>query len=204
MSKLAKLKHLKYPFLGYRLFKLKLGLTIGFFVFILPNMIGTYSYLRFYDIHPIVAAPATFGVEFGGAFFELLNTLNKMQGAQPAEALVLLLGAFWAIHRLMYGVAVVQKFNKWFGSQDNPQIFIALIGLFFFSLTVAFAVAVDIYILPADAQRVPGIVYTLNNIDSTIMPLADSARDHFMQEAVNQTGNQSQTINNTLNKTSTG
>jgi hypothetical protein len=186
------------------LFKLKLGLTIGFLILILPDMIGTYSYLTYYDIHPIVAAPATVGVEFGGALFELLNTFRQLQGAHITEVLVLLIGSIWAIHRIIYGVAAFKKFNKMFGSQDNPQIFVLLIGAGFFALSVALAVAVDMYILPANAQRVPGVVYTLNNLDSTIFPLADATRDHLIQETVNQSGNASKSINKSITNSTTG
>lgn len=167
-------------------------------------MIGTYSYLRYYGLNPIISFVATVGIEFGGVFFEVVNILKQLGGAYPTEILVLLIGLLWTLNRLIYGIAIFHKFNEWFGSQDNPQIYSLLVGLAILIPTVTVAVVIDLYVLPADAQRVPGIVYTLSNLDSTIMPLADSAGDYFLQDTANQTVNQSQTINTTLNNSSTG
>lgn len=183
--------------IGRYLFKYRIGLLLGFVLFIVPDMLGAYAFLRAYDVFPPLAAFFTLGVEFGGPFLELWNSWNSMQGAGLLAIFFLLMGSWGAVHRMIFGWEIYKRVFKFWASENVPPSIMYGVAVFGLLAAVSITVVVDMYVLPADVSRLPGLTYTLSNAEAVLNPAVEFTNQQLSE-------NTGQALNTTLGNSSTG
>jgi hypothetical protein len=168
----------------------KLWIPLVFFGSIVPGILGTYSYLQEESVEWFIAIPASIGIEFGGQIPTILNTFQYLN--DPTAALLpLIIGV---------GLGVLDVYWAWYlwkgffnlTEENVSRSTIYLLGAGFFAMCFAFALTVDLYILPAENLRVSGLTYFLENPSQAAEPLSQflgerAAEDSALNQSTNST-----------------
>lgn len=183
------------PYLIYKLLKkLKLWYLFLFFVLVVPSLYGTYAYLVSQELNPLLALIATVGIQFGGQGIEVWNAFwSIVGGATLLESLLVFVGASTSILRLLW------YYYVWNWIADNKEPTVSneskfLVGTGFLLMATAFALLVDVWVLP-DAPHLSGYTYIVSNPEIVTEPLiqflGQAPAEPAAQEALNQTVNNS-------------
>ena len=183
------------PFaLMYGLMK-RMGLVypVLFLVLVLPSLLGTYAYLTSQRLHPLIAAFATIGIQFGGQGIEVWNAFWSLQGASLAESIVIFLGASAAVLRLLWFYYIL----NWVADNAEPTVsnFSKFaVGTVLLGMATVIALLVDVYALPETSQ-LSGYTYVLSNPEIVVDPLT---------QFLGQAPEPSQALNNTTVNSTVG
>lgn len=141
-------------------------------VVILPQLLGTYTYLRAHGVAWYFAIPSSFGVEMGGAMFTAWNNLNAL-AASGAEfsAIALTIGIATSITGILWYWYFWFKANKLF-ARTMSTVPILLLGAIVFSLMIVITMMVDMYVLPEQTLRVSGMTFFLEHPQAASEPLS--------------------------------
>ena len=174
-------------------------LILGFIL--VPGVIGTYHYLAAQIGMPVYfAAPTALGIEVGGAFVDVFNTLILFPDATLPEKVALGIGVLAPLHKVVYLFWGWWKVNMFFNTETQANYFVLLLGAVFFALLTGFTLVVDWFAIPYYAEggvtRPPGVSYALANFGEVVLPYYESAFE-VGQDLVTP-GGANQTINNTI------
>jgi len=174
LAKVLKLPFVKGPILFYKGLK-KFGLYswVIFAVFVLPGVIGSYSFLRSEGFEPVFAVPAAFGVEFGGLLSNIVHGFQQMQGAGVVASLIILGGLMSSAANLIWGAIVWVKLNKLVEGQNLSKLYITATGLLFLFLAVSLTLFIEQYVLAESTRRLAGMTYVLSSPGEALSPMLD-------------------------------
>ena len=171
----------------------KLWIPLIFFGSIVPGILGTYSYLQGESVEWFLAAPASLGIEFGGQVPTLLNSFQYLNDPS-APILPLIVAALLGVLDLYWAWYLWSRAVTFVDSDISPLLVYGIfIGGFVFCLV--FALAVDMYVLPAENLRVSGLTYFLENPGQAVDPLSQFVSEKAAEDSV---------LNQSINNTTTG
>ena len=194
LAKVLKLPFVKGPILFYKGLK-KYGLYSWaiFAVFVLPGLIGSYSFLRSQGLEPVFAVPAAFGVEFGGLLSNIVHGFQQMQGAGVVASLIILGGMMSSAANLIWGAIVWVKVNKLVEGQNLSKLYITATGFLFLFFAVSLTLFIDQYVLEEGTRRLAGMTYVLSSPGEALSPMLDVLQSW---SSTPETGNATTTLKN--------
>lgn len=172
--------------------KTQLWLPVVFAISVVPQLMGSYAFLREHGVEWYFAAVGAAGVEWGGAVFTIYNTLTQLAvpDVHTGYAAMLLLGVLSSILSLLWLVYIVTYLNRGL-TPVMGRFHVSILLIAFLSLSLVITLAIDQYMLPGTATRVTGMTYFLEYPRTSLRPITFLVEEHVLSggsTAVNGTG----------------
>ncbi len=187
-----------------RLFKFLFSwrLIFSFLFILIPDMVGYFVLLTSYGVHPVVAVPASIGLEFGGAPLTLYNSIMALPKAGGVEAIWILIAMVPAFLSMAAFFIVWVKLNNAVEGRNISPLWTWTLGFLVFGLLFVIALLTELYILPMDAPRVGGLAYAFSNLEMALEPIVDLVQTNVIEQG--GAGNTTQPLNTTSGNSTVG
>ena len=172
--------------------RFNLHMLAFFMIFVLPELLGSYAFLRGEGINWYFAVVSAIGVEAGGSGFTAYNNFVAIaSGDVGISAPILIFGAIASLTTLFWYIYIWLRFVNFMGGL--PPVAWISIGGIIFALMVMITLMVDQYMLSGETLRVSGMTYFLENPDQSLDPIYQLMGEHSGESPYideNQTTNQ--------------
>jgi hypothetical protein len=166
------------------------------FVFI-PDMVGYFIMLRWYDNHLLVAWIGALFLEVGGGLLTVFNSILAIasSGTGILESVIIMIGIVPSIFSMLTFLFLWVYIGMGVSAGNVPKFAVVLSGLLVYLLFTAGAFFIEIGLIPADAPRVGGLSYTISNLQMALEPVVDVMQSQVLEP---------QTVGETVNETTQG
>lgn len=178
-------------YIGFLLLKRTgLWIVLVMLVSIIPQLLGSYTYLRSQGLEWYYALVSAFGVEMGGAMFTMWNNFNGiLAGGVEFSTIALVIGMGTSITTMLWMIYLWFKANRLM-VKTMPTLPIIIIGMLVFGLMLINTLMIDQYVLTDQSLRVSGMTIFLEHPQESIKPLTEGNYTAPNSTLYNQTANQ--------------
>lgn len=172
--------------------RFNLHMLLFFFIFVVPELLGSYAFLESQGIAWYFSAVGAVGVEAGGSAFTALNNVYAiLNGTTVYSVPILIFGAISAMTTLFWYIYIYTRtLNMITGMTPFAKM---VIGATIFALMIMITLLIDQYMLTGDSLRVSGMTYFLENPDQSLSPIRElfgvQQPSDYINQTVNGTGN---------------
>lgn len=178
------------------LWKSNLWIPVVFIIVIVPDILGTYSFLTGEGVEWFFAAPTAFGIQFGSALFDTLNGAQHLLRSQYG-AISILAGIISSIFSLVWFFYIWHYMNKLMEGKNMSPFWIHALGAMFLSFCIVITLLVDQYVLAEETLRISGLTYFLDDPSTVFDPITEGLVEASEPpEDVNNTDTLNQTVDN--------